>query len=228
MKKVLYACITFAMGAGLSASTVYNTGADLTGTRAIGSGLALGGGEGYAGLTLTWEIAPLVDGTFDYSYTLTGFTTPDIGHFILELSSNCIVSGASCVSNARINGRRVTPVLGDYCDGCEGNSNTGLPNHIVGMKVANPFSGSPITFSFNSPQVPVWGDFYLKGGQQFVYNLGNLDHADPLRLDFVARPDGAELVPQIAAPEPASLGLTGAALLLLGLSSVRKKPVRPV
>jgi hypothetical protein len=209
------------LGASCASGTIlYDTSAPLTGTRSVGSGLSDGGGTGYDDLTLTWNIDPLLDGTFNYTYTLTGFTTPDIGHVILDLSDDCVSNGATtsaCVVNPQVNGSAAAVVYDDYCNVCQGNSEPNLPAHIVGVKITGAVTGSPYIITFNSPQAPVWGDFYLKGGQQFVYNNGITNHSSEVALDFVARPDTFATVEATATPEPATLGLTGVALLLTGL-----------
>ncbi|HEX5431111.1 MAG TPA: PEP-CTERM sorting domain-containing protein [Bryobacteraceae bacterium] len=190
---------------------VYNTpveSGDMTGTRSVGSGgLADGGGTDYDNLTLDWNIA-LVDQTYEYTYTIGGFSTHDLGHLILDLS------GAAPISDAEVNGDPATLFFGDWCAAdspCQGASNIGLPNDIQGLKIDPLPSGSPVVVTFTSTQAPVWGDFYVMGGTEYVYNIGNEDHNDSLALDFVARPDPA------VAPEPATFGLAGAALLALGL-----------
>ncbi len=208
-------------GFSLSAATVYNTAAPFTGTRSIGlsGGLAQGGGTGFNNLTLSWSIVELPDSTYDYTYTIAGVSTPLLSHFLLELSPVCLTPGQDCVTNPEVNGSPASTTLGYFCygsAGCQGKSNVGLPSGFDGVKFESmPASPGPVIITFNSAHVPVWGDFYLKGGQQYVYNLGNLNHLDSNTQDFVARPDTYSGAPQT--PEPATLGLVGAALDSLGM-----------
>jgi hypothetical protein len=45
---------------------------------------------------LTWSIAEKANGTFDYSYWVSGFISPVLSHVIIEL-------GADCIQNAGAN-----------------------------------------------------------------------------------------------------------------------------
>ena len=215
------------MVCGLQAATVYNGPADLSGTRFVGGGgLVSGGGSGFGNLFLTWNIVPEAGG-FNYTYTIGGFTTPNLSHVLLDVSDDCVVPTSpgqplpTCITGAKVNGAPATITLGDWCSSCQGNSNSGLPNDIIGVKFGN-LPGGSVTISFDSVRAPVWGDFYLKGGQQYVYNLGNLNHSDPSILDFIARPDGVG-GSDVNTPEPATLALVGAALIGVGILRRRRK-----
>lgn len=222
------AILLLVAGASLYAGTVYNTSASLTGNRfvGVGGGLIDGGGTGYDNLFLAWNIVPL-SSVYIYTYTISGFTAPNLSHVLLDLSDDCVVPTSAgtplptCITGATVNNAAAVITLGDWCSGCQGTSNLGLPNDIVGAKFGG-LPGGSITITFDSPRAPVWGDFYLKGGQQIVYNVGNLNHADPSTLDFIARPDGW-LGDASTTPEPATLALTGAALIGLGLFRRRRR-----
>lgn len=196
--------------------TVYNTpvdSADLTGTRSVGSGLIDGGGTDYDSLTLDWTIAQESNLTYDYTYTISNFSKPDLGHFILDLD------GFATLNNVEVDGVAATLYFGDWCAAdspCQGASNLGLPQDIDGVKIDPLASGNPVTITFNSPNTPVWGDFYVMGGREYVYNAGNADHSDANVLDFVARPDSA-------VPEPGTMGLAGVALIALGLVNRKRR-----
>jgi hypothetical protein len=213
---------------------IYDTPALFTGTRSVGNGLTNGGGSGYDDLMLTWSIAEKANGTFDYSYVISGFVSPVLGHVILELSADCIANaGANCVTNAKAGSlAAATPAafeLGDWCYGasgnpgghCQGQSNVGLPKDILGVEFTKLPGGTTVIITFNSTRAPVWGDVYLMGGQQYVYNQGNGRHtSDPNSLDFIARPDPAD--PVAETPEPPALGLAGLGLAALGLLAGRR------
>jgi hypothetical protein len=212
-------------------SPIYDTPAALTATRSVGNGLTNGGGSGYGALMLTWSIAEKANGSFDYSYWISGFVSPVLSHVIIELSAGCITNaGANCVTNAKVGTpAAATPAafaLGDWCYGahCQGNSNLGLPADILGVEFTNLPGSTTVILTFNSTRAPVWGDFYLKGGQQYVYNQGNGRHAiDSNPLDFIARPDPAGTDPISETPEPGSFGLAGGGLALLGARALRRR-----
>jgi hypothetical protein len=227
-----------ALGADASlGSPIYDTPAAFTGTRSVGHGLTDGGGSGYDDLMLTWSIAEKANGTFDYSYWISGFVSPALSHVIIEMGADCVqTAGANCVSSARLGSlAAATPAtfeLGDWCFGasanagvhCQGNSNVGLPTDILGAEFTHLPGSTTVIITFNSSRAPAWGDVYLKGGQQYVYNRGNGQHAtDSNPLDFIARPDPAGAEPLSETPEPGSFGLAGAALALLG-AGVRWRP----
>jgi hypothetical protein len=211
-------CLCIA-AAGLRGSVVYDASASFTGTRFVGpaGGLIDGGGAAYDDLMLSWSIAALPNATYQYTYAMASGAVDDregprVNRVIFE-SDDCNALGrdtATCIHNAAIDGAPAFAVYGAWA----GRANVGLPNTIDGLEfVRLPAPTSQIiVVSFNSPNAPVWGDFYLTGGKQYVFNLGNLDHSDPNSMDFIATP--GDLSPT---PEPSTLLLAGAALTALGL-----------
>lgn len=113
--------------------------------------------------------------------------------------------------------------MGQFGD--EGNSNPNIPDLFYGIKFEHSEQGDEhtLTVSFDSLRVPVWGDFYAKGGTSghhgfnSVWNDGfgspDSDPANPPADGSIA---GHLLVPDtVEIPEPASIGL-----LLVGLTAV--------
>ena len=218
----------------VSGSLIYDAPATMTGSRSVGNGLTSGGGNAYNDLLLNWSIVQKANGTFDYTYTIAGITAPLLSHAILELGSGCVTSpSANCVNNAQVGSSlsSMAPAalqLGDWCYGasvnpgvrCQGSSNLGLPRDIIGVEFNNLPGSTTVIITFNSGRAPVWGDVYLKGGQQYVFSSGIGRHAtDTNALDFIARPGSLD---PAETPEPHTLGLAGLGLALLVLRIRRR------
>jgi len=204
--------------ASIHAGVVHDTSAVLTGTRWIGSsgGLIDPGGGAYDDLMLTWNIAALPDLTYQYTYTLTSREGPPVS-VILESDgcNNLGTDAATCISNPTVDAARALAVYENW-------TSIELANAIEGLnflQFPKPFVQT-IVISFASPGAPVWGDVYLAAGNQYVFNIGNLNHLDPNTTDFVAVP-GNQLG---TAPEPSTLLLAGVALTALGLMRRRRGP----
>ena len=216
------AALVIGSGVSSSASPVYDTSAlgELTGSRASGgNGLVIGGGN-VTSASLSWVITSIAGG-YHYSYSFSENSQQSISHFVLDLSDNC--SGTSgCLQNVTTSG---TYAL-EYGTFTKNNGNPGLPTgaSIVGVKFDTLTSGDPFTFEFDSNRVPVYGDFYTKGGNPVskngkkdngengfaVYNSGAGNHQSTSIKDFIARPDTVTK----EVPEPASLLLLGGGLML--------------
>ncbi len=208
--------VAFVLGGACYGSIIYDTSAigELTGSRSVGTGITADGIYG-TGFTLSWNIADLGAGTWQYTYTASGYSGRGAGlsHLIIDLSDDCYQPGdAGCVTNALLNGGSIVGEIQDYSSTGQGNSNPNLPNNIIGVKFnLGESNDSPQVFSFESNRAPVYGDFYAKAGKGDAYNSGNANHGSAAVMDFVARPDGSPS----AVPEPGSalLLLTGAALI---------------
>jgi len=168
---------------------------------AIWTGTADGGTDGFK---IAWNI------TFDsgtnlwtYSYTISDegggtFSQGAPSHFILELST-AITSATTgpCDNTNEICFTSLTGITNPTTYGVSG-SNPGIPGNIYGIKFDS-LTCNPCTFTFQTLQPPVWGDFYAKDGsaggdgENFAYN--NQFGVAPTVNDspftsWIPRPDG--------------------------------------
>src|SRR6185437_4796556 len=89
------ACLAGAIGlmgsmAVAKAAVIYDSSAlgELSGSRSVGSGLTIGGGNATTA-SLNWTITSIAGG-YHYDYTFTTNSRQDsISHFILDLSDSC-------------------------------------------------------------------------------------------------------------------------------------------
>src|SRR5258705_7525676 len=99
-----------------------------------------------------------------------------------------------------------------------------MPGTIDGAKFNFGLADST-PYAFTSDRSPVYGDFYMKGGQSTAWNVGLADHTSELATSFIARPDtsGAAVI-TAETPEPGTLFLLGGGVvfLLFGRKKLKK------
>jgi hypothetical protein len=213
------ACIVAAPA--VAGAQAFNTDAPMVGSR-TGSFLDVGGNY-TSSFNVAWSITDAGTSLLRYTYTFTGFGSPGISHLIVGLSENCRQS-LTCVLSPTVRGTDA----GDFEIGtfAAGPSNPGLATSFYGVKIDTPqgVNGqSGVTFSFLSDRMPVYGDFYAKGGSSYAQNDGLLA-GNRLSGDvnlFVARPDGV-VVPAVV-PEPGTVALLGAGLAGLAAAARRRR-----
>ncbi len=195
--------------------------------------IAVGSWTGVS-ITSTFEFDPTrgASGEFLYTYVIdvgTGAGIKDISHLIIEVSENITEDELIGLPN-----NVVDPDT--YTSDSHGNSNPGFPVgfELFGIKADN-LTGQTYTLSFYSPRLPMFGSFYSKGGQDYVYNVGLTATADELddyaNMDwdelaalniFLYVPDTATL-PTVVVPLPAGVALGGLGMGCLALRKLRRR-----
>jgi hypothetical protein len=188
-------------------------------SRSVGGGLV--GAGTWTDVTLSWEIMPMLMGNtvyWQYTYTIDTsnvMTAKAVSHFILEVSNPDFT------------------LMSDYGDddfpleGPQDWTSSGgitLPNGFFGIKFDFGGSDNETVYTFKSPNSPVYGNFWAKGGSpNELYNvaLGVADYDDPTNMNallmdemnFIVRPNGV-------VPLPSAVWFFGSALI--GLVGLRK------
>lgn len=179
-----------------------------------GGGLTGQGGWASGQVTFGWTVTQNQDQSWHYEYVFDrGSVSGNLSHLIIETSTNLIEGD---IMNA-------VPVIQDgdpQWYKSQGKSNPGLPGAIFGIKFENPVQSSIVTFEFDSPRAPTWGDFYAKDGSVggSLWNVGFLGQ-DPIAAPQNGSIDGHVLVPDttttatVPAPGAMILSSLGAGLI---------------
>jgi hypothetical protein len=174
--------------------------------------------------SISWDISYDLDAMiWHYEYNLS-VTKKDISHFILEVSDS---AQQTDFMNITINGSSASVEDPNTWTSA---GNQALPNSFYGIKFNE--GGSSVTYSFDSTNDPVWGNYYVKGGvdnvngvkqQMNAYNnafaMSGFDSNN--ELDFIVRPNGGHTPPIVPEPVSSTLFIIGGAAL--GFRSFKKR-----
>ncbi len=207
-----------------SASLIYGTSATLSGQRDTAAGELTSADSDWSDGILNWEITQIDGGLFHYVYTFLNFKKPGISHFTLDITDDAFngktLVDFGAITDATLNGETgiTVQLKGPGTPGSDGI--TGAVKFDVGAEGTN-------VYAFNSNRAPVWGDFYLKGGQTYSTNLAFGNKNSMNSLDYIARPNGFSLSPIMtsSAPEPSSM-LLGFLLVFGALAHSRIRSQR--
>ncbi len=158
--------------------------------------------------TISWEVTDMTT-HFHYKYVLTvPESESNISHFLIEVSE--LFSYDDFWNET---GPFVGTEIGDWN---QDNGNPSIPEEVHGLKFDNMW-GATTVIEFDSLRMPVWGDFYAKGGGTPVDEAWNqgIDLPDPPDPPSDGSIDNHILVPDTVVPEPSSLVLLALSGLLL-------------
>ncbi len=187
-----------------------NLAYDLTGCLQATTGLTVSPNPGaWDTAYIAWKIEATADG-YSYEYTWSS-ASKNLSHLILGVSDSC--NDSTCIWN-------FTGASMDFgwWGPNQGESNSGMPGMLYGIKVTPPSESTSLTFSFESNRAPVWQNFYAKDGNDgpvYAYNAGFGSNAGGY---FVAAPDSVVT----GVPEPGFYGLLSLGLAGLYFASRRR------
>jgi len=178
------------------------------------------------GTTISWVVSQNDDGSWHYVYNLT-VPRADVSHFILETSEDFtsadIINPTGPYASYSIGWNTGFP-------GVNTQPNPYMPDDEYGIKFDSTY-GTTLVFTFDSPRMPVWADFYAKcgavgGTQNTIWNTGfstseENDPTAPIGNGSIAYHILAPDTQTGPVPEPGTVCLVG--LGLAGLKFIRRR-----
>ena len=148
------------------------------GTLSVGNGLIATHAWADPATSLSWLVDNVTTpGMWHYEYTLSvPAGSQAMSHIILEVSD---ADPGPAFTLVNLFAPTTNPA-GWIAPGIEvqefdaGGDNPDMPGSVYGIKfnAAQDADARLLTLSFDSDRVPVWGDFYSKGGRNAVFNAG--------------------------------------------------------
>jgi hypothetical protein len=140
-------------------------------------------------VTFSWTVTQNQDLSWHYHYEFnsTGLKG-EISHLVLETSLN--------LSHGDIVNPNYAIQSDDPQWHAQANGNPNLPAPIFGIKFEN-IGGEVVIFDFDSPRIPMWGDFFAKGGAA----SGQLWNAGLISVDPVAPPQSGSIGYHVLVPD---------------------------
>ena len=219
MKRLLTAfCLLSLIQSLCYASGIYGTPAPYTGLRSAADNQLLAGGSYISEpLSISWSVTYDMNGTWDYTYTFTGFSGPGISNVIFNLPDQALfpLPDFRSVENIAINGSS-SGINQEW--GIWQGDNFGSFYSLDGTMIAfSPSTGS-LVITFDSDRVPVDGDLYVNwDSANFAQNLGLGHEAGDDPIFFIATPG--------LIPEPSSLALLTIGSLACLVLAIRRQPI---
>lgn len=192
-----------------AASTIY------TGELSADNGLVATGAWDASATKLQWQVDNVTTpGLWHYSYTLTLAASPSMSHIIVEVSDDDpgpAFGSANLFNPVADPDGWLGPILIDTHQ-TGGGANPNMPADMYGIKfeAAEEQSNLILTLSFDSDRVPVWGNFYAKGGSATdLWNAG-------FTTDVLAPPSSGSLSYKVLVPDTLTTVIPAPGAILLG------------
>lgn len=213
----------------ISVATPAQAGYVYEGDLSFDNGLIATGGWSDSDTKLSWVVDnETTPGLWHYSYTLT-VRKPSTSHMIIEVSDG---DPGPAFTFANLFSPETDPAgwiqgSGEIKTYGPGPSNPGIPGTMYGIKFDGTQDARIVTLEFDSDRVPVWGDFYAKGGSDSaLFNEGfTANDVDPTAPAASGSYQHHVLVPDtttVNVPTPGAILLGGFGAGLLGLLRKRR------
>lgn len=209
--------IVFLLGT-VASSWAALTGSITYGTNGNGGLYASGDNWAKPASTLSWNVYQLTSGVnageYEYDYTLAlASNARNISHVIIQTSAN--FSSTDIFSGTTFYGDSTKLQLNTWSDNGQGNSNSGIPASLYGLKWdLSSLAVNNYTWTLVTDRAPTQGNFYARDGSGVYAFSGTSNAGVGVFGNEVVTPDSVT-------PLPAAAWLLGSGLM--GLIGIRRK-----